>query len=483
MPRLLVIKGEEKGQVYEFEGEASIGRSGSNLISLSGTQISRKHAQILKGDQGYLIRDCQSRNGIFINGKAQREVILHPGDEIQICGTVLVYDPSSFQLSGIGGEDRPVILMDDQVPAGEVTAALDASAYSLAWETTGPDLERLVQANERLKKVYEIGTAIATLQDPGDLAERVLDLVMEALEADRGFILLKGKGEGDFRPAAIRVGGDPEDRITLSRTILNRVVRHRKSILSADAQQDPRFRESESVQLAQVRSVMCVPLLVRERDLGALYIDKTRPHHSFGDDDLKFLTTVAHQAAASIENARTFTSTREENLELRRILRRHGQIISASRKMEGVLAACRKVAPTDSTVLLMGETGTGKELIARFLHEKSTRQGGAYVPVNCAAVPGPLLESDLFGHEKGAFTGAHRRKKGKFELADGGTLFLDEIGEIPLSLQSKILRALEERRFERLGGTEPISVDVRIIAATNRDLQAAVDEGVFREDL
>jgi two-component system response regulator HydG len=178
-----------------------------------------------------------------------------------------------------------------------------------------------------------------------------------------------------------------------------------------------------------------------------------------------------------------FTSAKAENLELRKILRGRMRIIGPSRKMEEVLHACDKVSRTDSTVLLMGETGTGKELIARHLHERSLREEGPFVAVNCAAVPETLLESELFGHERGAFTGAHKRKRGKFELADGGTVFLDEIGEVPLSLQSKLLRALEERRYERLGGTETVAVDVRIIAATNRNLPEMARTGAFREDL
>ncbi|MHC4779039.1 MAG: sigma 54-interacting transcriptional regulator [Planctomycetota bacterium] len=482
MPRIMIVKGEGKGRIFEFEEEASIGRSASNLIHLSGTQISRQHAQIQARDKGYIIRDWGSRNGILVNGKVYREVILKSGDEIQIASTIMVFDPP-FRIHSVDGGARSVIFMDDQAPEGEVRAALDAADISLIWEKTPPDLEVLLRANERLKKVYEIGAAVATLLEPNDLAPRILELVIQALEADRGFILLRAKRGGDFRPAAIQMEEGHDREIALSRTILNRVVRHRKSILSADAMEDPRFRGSESVQLAQVRSVMCAPLLAREQVLGALYIDKTRPHDGFGDEDLKFLTTVAHQAAAALENARIITTARAENLELRKILRGRMKIIGPSPQMQEVLEACEKVARTDSTVLLMGETGTGKELIARHLHDRSLREEGPFVAVNCAAVPETLLESELFGHERGAFTGAHKRKRGKFELADGGTLFLDEIGEIPLSLQSKLLRALEERRYERLGGTETVSVDVRIIAASNRDLPHMARNGTFREDL
>ncbi|MHC4601109.1 MAG: FHA domain-containing protein, partial [Planctomycetota bacterium] len=179
MPRLMVVKGEGKGRIFEIEGEASIGRAATNLIQLSGTQISRQHAQLLPKEGSYVIRDCQSRNGIIVNGKVQREALLKPGDEIQICSTVLVYDPP-FRIHSVEGGTRSVIFMDDRAPEGEVRSALDASDVSLIGELTSPDLEVLVRANERLKKVYEIGAALATLLKPADLAKRVLELVIQA---------------------------------------------------------------------------------------------------------------------------------------------------------------------------------------------------------------------------------------------------------------------------------------------------------------
>ncbi len=482
MPRLVIIEGRDKGETFEFEKEASIGRSASNLIKLSESRISRRHAHIFLREGDWIVRDCRSRNGVFVNGRAHPEARLAAGDEVQVGNTKLVFEagPSSRPAPEQG---RSVVLMDDAAPEGVVHAALDAAACSLAQEKAGVDLDDLFRANERLRKVYEIGAAISTLLEPNELVERILGLILEALEADRGFIMLRDHPRGELKPVAVRAGPEGGGKISLSRTILNRVVKHQKSILSADAMEDPRFRGSESIQLAQVRSVMCVPLMVRDQVLGALYVDKTRPHHSFDGEDLKFLTTVAHQAAAFLDTARMYALAREENRELRRILGQGREIVGSSPKTAQVLAACEKVGPTDSTVLLAGETGTGKELLARFLHDQSPRQEGPFVTVNCAAVPETLLESELFGHEKGAFTGAHRRKRGRFELADGGTLFLDEIGEIPLALQSKLLRVLEARTFERLGSNDPVSVDVRIVAATNRDLPASVKEGAFREDL
>jgi transcriptional regulator with GAF, ATPase, and Fis domain len=482
MPRIMIVKGDGKGRVFEVGDEVTVGRSSSNAIRLNHTQVSRVHARILRTPEGYVVRDCQSRNGVFVNGKPETEAALHAGDEIRIGASVLAFDPP-FHIHRVEGVDSAVILTEDRAPEGNVTAALDASECSLEGEKTGADAEVLARANERLRKVFQIGKAIATLSEPGELVGTVLDLVMEALEADRGFIMLREGASGELQPAAIRARDEGGGDIALSRTILQRVVRHRKSILSEDAMDDPRFQHSESIRLAGVRSVMCVPLIARDRVLGALYADKTRPYDAFAGEDLKFLTTVSHLAAASIENARMFASAREENEELRGRLLEKVRIVGSGRRMREVLETCAKVAPADSTVFLQGETGTGKELIARTLHERSGRQKGPFTAVNCAAVPEGLLESELFGHEKGAFTGAHRRQIGRFEAAHGGTLFLDEVGEIPVALQGKMLRALEEKKFERLGGLEPVSVDVRIVAATNRDLAAAVRAGAFREDL
>jgi transcriptional regulator with GAF, ATPase, and Fis domain len=482
MPQILIVKGEGKGRIFEVRDEITVGRSSSNGIRINHTQVSRVHARIAKTADGWTVRDCQSRNGIAVNGKPVSEAALRAGDEIRVGASVLVFDPP-FHIHRLEGADRAVILTEDRAPEGNVTAALDASDCVLAGEKAAGDPEALARANERLRKVFEIGRAIATLSEPDALAGTVLDLVMGALEADRGFILLREKPSGELKPAAIRGRDEEGTDIALSQTILQRVVRHRKSILSEDALDDPRFQNSESIKLAGVRSVLCVPLIVRDRVLGALYADKTRPYDAFTGEDLRFLTTVSHLAAASLENARAFATAQEENLELRERLRDKTRLVGSSRKMKEVLELCEKVAPADSTVFLQGETGTGKELVARTLHERSGRQKGPFVAVNCAAVPEGLLESELFGHEKGAFTGAHRRKIGRFEAAHGGTLFLDEVGEIPLLLQGKLLRALEEKRFERLGGLEEVAADARIVAATNRDLAAAAREGTFREDL
>ncbi len=243
---------------------------------------------------------------------------------------------------------------------------------------------------------------------------------------------------------------------------------------------------------AGLKSVGCVPLITRTRVLGTLNVGSARPN-AFSSADVDFLAQVAGQAAIAIENATAYQEIAqlkdqlaEEKLYLQdeiRTERNFGEIVGDSLAFKRVLEQVETVAPTDASVLILGETGTGKELIARALHDLSGRRDRTFVKLNCAAIPTGLLESELFGHEKGAFTGAIMQKAGRFELANKGTLFLDEVGDIPLELQPKLLRALQEHEFERLGGSRTIKVDVRLLAATNRDLAQMIGERQFRTDL
>lgn len=241
-----------------------------------------------------------------------------------------------------------------------------------------------------------------------------------------------------------------------------------------------------------VRSACRIPLISRDRVLGTLNLASLR-ENSFSEDDVNLLSQVANQVALALSNALSFRQLAEQKEKLAlekqyleneiRTRFSFGEIVGESPAFKEVLQQVETVAPTDSTVLILGETGTGKELIARAIHDLSHRRDKTFVTVNCSALPSELLESELFGHEKGAFTGAALRKIGRFELAQRGTLFLDEVGDLPLGLQPKLLRALQEKQFERLGSTQTITVDVRLIAATNRDLEATVEEGRFRSDL
>jgi transcriptional regulator with GAF, ATPase, and Fis domain len=222
---------------------------------------------------------------------------------------------------------------------------------------------------------------------------------------------------------------------------------------------------------------------VFQRVIGCIYVDSTNPRIHFDKDHLELVAAIAGISAVALENARRLQWLEQENLRLNTEINVEHNMVGESARMKEIYRFLSRVAPTDSTVLIHGESGTGKELVARAIHRNSPRSAKPFVPINCAAIPEGLLESELFGHERGAFTGAVTQKKGRLELANGGVAFLDEIGELAPALQVKLLRVLQEREFERLGGTRSIPVDVRLIAASNRDLEDAVKSGTFRRDL
>src|SRR5213080_3907763 len=270
------------------------------------------------------------------------------------------------------------------------------------------------------------------------------------------------------------------------------VVDHGQSRLRRDIEIEPRVPADEIMVAGRVRAYVCVPLMARGRAIGALLLQSFAPNR-YAVEDVPLLEEVAKQIALAVENMRAFeeiarlrAKLEEENRYLQEEIKsdhNFEEIVGQSLAIKELFKAIEAVAPVGATVLITGETGTGKELAARALHHLSPRRGKALIKVNCAALPAGLVESELFGHEKGAFTGAIARKIGRFELAHGGTLFLDEIGDLPLELQPKLLRVLQDQEFERLGSTHVTHVDARLIAATNRDLPRAVAERRFRSDL
>jgi len=263
------------------------------------------------------------------------------------------------------------------------------------------------------------------------------------------------------------------------------VVETRRPVIISDAMNDTDFQSSLSVIKLKLTSVICVPLLEKGKIIGLIYVGNDSIVDLFQDDMMRVLTMFAAQASLIVANAMLLNELKVDNQQLSRQLEelRFGDIVGTSRPMQEVFRKVEKVAATDISVLITGETGTGKELIAREIHRRSPRKDKPFVTINCGAIPENLLESELFGHVKGAFTGAVANKAGKFQTADNGTLFLDEIGEMPLNLQVKILRAIQEKIVVRVGDTRPESVDIRILAATNRDLEEEIRHGRFREDL
>jgi Nif-specific regulatory protein len=368
------------------------------------------------------------------------------------------------------------------------------------------DLERARGALFRIKPggkapdqtvvgLYEVVKIINSSLDLNEVLNRVLDLAIRRLRAERGMLLLFDPITGALRTRVarnIKEGAEGESKRS-PQSIIKEVIASGRSIMSADARSDERFVESESVIAENIMSILCVPLVIKERTAGAIYVDHRQAKHLFSQKDLSFLEAFADQAAIAIENARLYEELEQarsrlslENETLRRevLVEKHlDSVVGQSEAVARIQFAIRKAASGNSTVLLRGESGSGKGLIARIIHNVSPRRNGPFIKFNCAAMPETLAESELFGHEKGAFTGADRRKLGRFELANGGTIFLDEIGNISLALQAKLLRVVEEKDFERVGGTQTIKTDVKIITATNLDLERAIETGAFREDL
>ena len=271
--------------------------------------------------------------------------------------------------------------------------------------------------------------------------------------------------------------------VKVSRTVARQVLEQGIAMLGSDVPGSSELREVESLKESQVRSLLCVPLTVFQRVIGCIYLDSDSLSSRLTEEHLQLVTAIAGISAVALENARRLQWLEQENERLTIEISQERSLVGEGARMKEVYQFLKRVAPTESTVLIEGESGTGKELAARALHRNSPRSGKPFVAINCSAIPESLLESDLFGHERGAFTGAASLKRGRLEVADGGVVFLDEIGELAPTLQVKLLRVLQEREFERVGGTQTIKVDIRLIAATNCNLTQAVHDGKFRQDL
>lgn len=342
---------------------------------------------------------------------------------------------------------------------------------------------------EPLAALTEIAAALNSADDPEAVLQTVLNAALGALDAERGFVLLEAPG--DEAPFEIRAsrnfsGAELEGVRPLSSSVVAEVLRTGEPVLVYEAPQDDRYGGVESVVLQHIQSIACVPMRLRSRSIGAIYLDALQRRARFTRDHLPFLGAVADQAALALEHARRLGDLREENRRLRREAQeRHGfeGMLGQSPAMEAVFDTLNRVLDTDATVLIEGESGTGKELVARALHYEGLRKDQPFVALFCGSLPDELLESELFGHKKGAFTGAAADKKGLFEAADGGTIFLDEVGDLSPKLQTALLRVLQTGEVKRIGETHTRRVDVRVVSATNRPLADLVEDHQFREDL
>jgi Nif-specific regulatory protein len=337
---------------------------------------------------------------------------------------------------------------------------------------------------ERLK---EISTWVSSVLDLDQLLELIIDTATSLMRAKASSLLLLDQRSKKlyFKVATGEKRAEVRKyELDLGQGIAGYVAEKGEPLLIPDVSKDPRWYKkiSESVGF-QTRSIACVPMQVDREIIGVVEIIDKEDGSPIQAEDMKILTVFADLASKAITNARKIDQFRRENSDLREELGNKYQIIGESERIKKVISDAFKVANSKTSTLILGESGTGKELLARLIHQAGPRRDKPMIVINCAALPETLLEAELFGHEKGAFTGAIARKIGKFELADGGTMFLDEIGEMTPGMQAKLLRVLQEGLFYRVGGTTPISVDVRVISATNRDISQEIADGRFREDL
>jgi Nif-specific regulatory protein len=343
--------------------------------------------------------------------------------------------------------------------------------------------------SDNFQALYEIARTLNSILEPRQLLESVLSIAVRHLSAERGFVLLADpQSEAGFSVAAMEnfTSKQKSNEFAASSSVVNRVLTTGEPVLTFDAQADERFDSSTSIVAQNILSIACVPLRNGDRVTGAVYLDSAKSRKAFTEDALKFLTVFGNVAAIAIDNAQRYSTLLGENERLRStidVTHQFPTIIGQSPKWNQVLETVQRVLDVDASVFLTGESGTGKELVARAIHEQGTRKGMPFVAVNCSAIPEQLLESELFGHVKGSFTGAAGDKRGLVEIAHRGTLFLDEVVELPVLLQSKILRLLQEREYRRVGDTVNRAADIRIIAATNRNPQEAIKSGGLREDL
>ena len=459
MPSLLLEVPEQPPKAVKLlRPLTTIGSSADNDIPISGAGLEATHVQIAREGRDYIVTGML--RDMTVNGRREKHKKLMTGDVVRVGHIALTFYARDADVP----KPPPVVRA---APAGQPAAVT-------------------VEVVSAYRRVHAFSMKLLEDASTETLVETILDSIIELTGADKGFLVLLE----DDRPvvrAARRIDKTniQESLDLLSDSILSRVIETKQPLIVADALSDEEWSASRSVVNLKLLSVMCCPLLERGELRGLLYVGNDKVASLFDEAALDVMNVFAAQASLLLSQAQRVTELTQANTELEAQLAeaRFGSIVGACNSMKEVFKRVRKVATADISVLITGETGTGKELIAREIHRNSRRAAGPFVVVNCGAIPDNLLESELFGHVRGAFTGAVYDKAGRFQAAHGGTLFLDEIGEMPLSLQVKLLRVLQEHEVTRVGATDVEQVDIRVVAATHRVLENEIRHGRFREDL
>ncbi len=446
-----MLKNKTSGETYGMVHNVfTAGSGGVNNLILTGPTMRKIHFQILKQAGQYRL---VAMNGtVDVNGAQVGEQLLAQGDEITV------------------GADTFIVEMPKaSPPAPPVTATSVVEAGSGGAPQANP-YERLLDGVIRL------------LENPDkrQSSEDILILSMELMEADGGY-LFTVEGGGLTLVCSV-----PEDNENYSHSAVNAALKNRETLIwsAMDAGGAGEEVSTHSIEQKNIHSILVAPVVnkLSGQITGLLYLHRKRPDSPFSEPQRHLFARIS-QVLGGVLGSNQTQLEQAERIESLQDIKGAGDLVYTSPEMGRVVDAAKRAAASNVPVLITGETGTGKDVLATYIHAHSSRQGKPFNAVNCGAIPEHLIESELFGHEKGAFTGATSQQKGLFEQANGGTLFLDEVGELPVLMQVKFLRALQSGRIRRVGGNEEVTVDVRIIAATNRDLAAEIKEGRFREDL
>jgi Nif-specific regulatory protein len=462
--RLFAISGLQRGTTQPLiDGQLSIGRDKSNGLCLMDTMVSQNHCKIERVGEQYQVIDLDSRSGTFVSGVPIRRKAIEHGDSIHIGGSefiFLLHDGDAVE------NGRPRLNSSAPIPqsgAVHVESPPAPPSFSIEVGRMARDLAAL----------FKISNVINSIRDSELLQRELLRLVFEVVPAAAGaVVLLADPDEEEYSICGWSRRRGVEQSLEIQRPLVHRAIWERATVLTNAA--------SDST---GTENVLCVPLSAVEKTIGVIHLASQDPATPFCEDHVHFLGSVSRIAAVALENILALDALRTENRRLKDELHPTRKLVGESRQIHQVEAFISRVAQSESTVLIRGESGTGKEVVARAIHLNSPRHDCPFIAINCAAIPEALLESELFGHEKGAFTGAVGLRKGKLEAAADGTLFLDEIGELAPTMQAKLLRVLQQKEFERVGGTHSVAFKARVLAATNKNLEQAIKAGEFRQDL
>jgi transcriptional regulator with GAF, ATPase, and Fis domain len=508
---LVIREGPKWSDVFRLvPGQAvTIGRAPTNQIVLKDERCSRTHVEVFMSGGQWMLRDLDSRNGTVVGDQlVKNDWVLRPGDVIRIGRSQLVFVyrlAEAFSESGSGasrsggdGEDAAAAGSEEDssvLAACEPTTITHRRGQTRFLVPGEEDTSGISKMGRAAAKLCRMAFELAKAPDVAAMADLALDGLSEGTQTDAAALLLLPRGfQGQPRGEELEVvasrSTSPRRYHRVSNILASTVLREREAVLARNVMGDSTLGSRDSKGEIHATSVICAPVRRGRTVFGLIHLYSTDPERVPDPDDLEFTLAVADTVAVALTNltrrqelADNLTQVRTENVQLRQRLGVQSEIIGESGVIKEVTEQIARAAASNATVLVRGESGVGKELVARAVHDSSPRRDNVFVCLNCAALSEELLASELFGHERGAFTGATDRKIGKFEAAHKGTLMLDEIGEMSPSIQAKFLRVLEGHPFERVGGSKPITVDVRVIAATNRDLEKDVAEGRFRRDL